>query len=95
VCRQGGGFHSVKVAYSHQSLAGPATRTSCLHHYSTQLRERFRLPESKSVIVPQIIAATVDDGLIKPDESVGGVAEKTHATCPPGVTGHLSDLPLR
>ncbi len=35
------------------------------------LRERFRLPESKSAIVSQIIAATIEDGLIKLDESVG------------------------
>ena len=36
------------------------------------LRERFRLPESKSAIVSQIIAATMERGLIKPDERVGG-----------------------
>ena len=35
------------------------------------LRERFRLPESKSAIVSQIISATIEDGLIKQDESVG------------------------
>ena len=35
------------------------------------LRDRFRLPESKSAIVSQIIAATIEDGLIKADESVG------------------------
>lgn len=32
------------------------------------LRQRFRLPESKSVIASQTIAATVDAHLIKPDE---------------------------
>lgn len=36
------------------------------------LRERFQLPESKSTIVSQIIAATADDGLIKPDGKAGG-----------------------
>lgn len=36
------------------------------------LRERFKLPESKSVIVSQIISATTDAGLIKPDEKAGG-----------------------
>ena len=36
------------------------------------LRERFRLPESKSAIVSQIIAATIEVGQIKPDEKVGG-----------------------
>lgn len=36
------------------------------------LRERFKLPENKSVIVSQIISATIDAGLIKPDEKAGG-----------------------
>ena len=35
------------------------------------LRERFKLPDSKGAIVSQIIAATVDAGFIKADESVG------------------------
>jgi predicted HTH transcriptional regulator len=35
------------------------------------LRERFRLPEGKSAIVSQIIAVTMEVGLIKPDEKVG------------------------
>ncbi len=35
------------------------------------LRERFHLPESKSAIVSQIIAASIESGLIKPDEKVG------------------------
>jgi ATP-dependent DNA helicase RecG len=36
------------------------------------LRERFHLPESKSVNVSQIIAAALEAGVIKPDEKVGG-----------------------
>ncbi|MGH9930562.1 MAG: ATP-binding protein [Pyrinomonadaceae bacterium] len=36
------------------------------------LRERFHLPEAKSAIVSQIIAATQDAGLIKADERAGG-----------------------
>ena len=36
------------------------------------LRGRSNLPESKSVIVSQIISATIESGLIKPDEKVGG-----------------------
>lgn len=36
------------------------------------LRERFHLPESKSAIISQIIAATTEAGMIKPDEKVGG-----------------------
>ncbi len=35
------------------------------------LRERFGLPESKSAIVSQVIAASMEAGLIKPDEKVG------------------------
>lgn len=36
------------------------------------LRERFHLPESKAAIASQVIAATIETGLIKPDETVGG-----------------------
>jgi len=35
------------------------------------LRERFHLPENKSAITSQVIAATIEAGLIKPDERVG------------------------
>ena len=35
------------------------------------LRERFHLPESKSAIASQVIAATIEAGLINPDERVG------------------------
>jgi len=35
------------------------------------LRDRFKLPESKVTIVSQVISATQDAGLIKPDEKVG------------------------
>jgi len=35
------------------------------------LRERFHLAESKSASVSQVIAATMEDKLIKPDEKVG------------------------
>ncbi len=36
------------------------------------LRERFHLAEDKAAVASQVIAATIDAGLIKPDESVGG-----------------------
>ncbi len=36
------------------------------------LRERFHLPENKSAIISQIIAATTEAGMIKLDEKVGG-----------------------
>jgi len=35
------------------------------------LRERFHLPESKSAIISQIISASIEAGVIKPDEKVG------------------------
>jgi len=35
------------------------------------LRDRFHLPESKSAVVSQMIAATIEAHLIKPDERVG------------------------
>lgn len=35
------------------------------------LRERFKLPDSKTAIISQIITATVEEGLVKADESVG------------------------
>lgn len=36
------------------------------------LRERFHLPESKAAIASQVIAATIETRMIKPDETVGG-----------------------
>lgn len=35
------------------------------------LRERFHVPESKSAVVSQVIAAAIEAGQIKPDEKVG------------------------
>jgi len=35
------------------------------------LRERFHLPEGKSAIISQIIAATNEAGMIKSDDKVG------------------------
>jgi predicted HTH transcriptional regulator len=36
------------------------------------LRERFHLSESKASVISQVIASTIEAGLIKADESVGG-----------------------
>lgn len=36
------------------------------------LRERFHLGEDKATVTSQVIAATIEAGLIKPDASVGG-----------------------
>jgi predicted HTH transcriptional regulator len=35
------------------------------------LRERFGLPETKSASISQVIAATIEEKLIKPDETAG------------------------
>jgi predicted HTH transcriptional regulator len=57
----------VRACYQHCALkyvmSEPMTNQS--------LRERFHLPESKSTIASQIIAATIEAGSIKSDESVG------------------------
>ena len=36
------------------------------------LRERFHLEEDKATLTSQVIAETIEAGLIKPDASVGG-----------------------
>lgn len=45
------------------------------------LRERFHLPEARSAIVSQVISATIESGLVKPDEKVG--ASRKYARCLP------------
>lgn len=51
---------------------------ACLRHVvsepmtNTSLRERFGLVESKKASVSQVISATIEERLIKPDERVGG-----------------------
>lgn len=42
------------------------------HMTNQSLRERFGLPASKSVIASQAISATCSEGVVKPDERVGG-----------------------
>jgi ATP-dependent DNA helicase RecG len=36
------------------------------------LRERFGLGDGPTVVASQVIAATIEAGLIRPDEAVGG-----------------------
>ena len=48
------------------------------------LRERFRLPESKSAIVSQIISATIEDGLIS-STSRWAPRGNSLGTCPLGL----------
>jgi ATP-dependent DNA helicase RecG len=46
-------------------------RQSPFEHQRLEFKERFHLPENKSAITSQVISATIEAGLIKPDERVG------------------------
>jgi ATP-dependent DNA helicase RecG len=41
------------------------------HMTNRTLRDRFRLPETKSAMVSLVISATIEEGHVKPDERVG------------------------
>jgi predicted HTH transcriptional regulator len=58
----------VRACYQHCVLRYVMT----MQMTNQSLRERFNLPESKSTIVSQIISATLDMNLIKPDGKAGG-----------------------
>ena len=78
-----GDTRTTAVLFAHQDFANMSKtdriracyQHCCLLYVSNQrmsnqtLRERFRLSESKAVIVSQIIGATKEDGWIKTDES--------------------------
>ena len=57
------------------------------------LRERFRLPESKSALVSQVISATIEVGLIKPDEKVGSSRKVRPVPAVLGLTSYLRTEP--
>lgn len=57
----------IRACYQHCAL-----RWIMSGHMTNQsLRKRFGLPESKSAVVSQIIAATIETDLVKPDKQVG------------------------
>lgn len=58
----------VRACYQHCALKWVMSERMT----NQSLRERFHLPESKSAIISQIIAATIEAGKIKLDEKVGG-----------------------
>jgi ATP-dependent DNA helicase RecG len=58
----------VRACYQHAALKWVMSERMT----NQTLRDRFNLPEAKASITSQIIAATVEAGLIKPDEKVGG-----------------------
>jgi predicted HTH transcriptional regulator len=57
----------VRACYQHCALRWVMSERMT----NESLRERFHLPESKRAVTSQIIAATMEVGLIKPDERVG------------------------
>jgi len=57
----------VRACYQHCALKWVISKRMT----NQSLRDRFRLPESKSAVVSQVIAATIDAGLVKADERVG------------------------
>ena len=58
----------VRACYQHCALRWVMSERMT----NQSLRERFHLAEDKAAIASQVIAATIETGLIKPDESVGG-----------------------
>lgn len=58
----------VRACYQHCALKWVMSERMT----NQSLRERFHLPESKSAIASQVITATIEAGMIKPDEKVGG-----------------------
>lgn len=58
----------IRACYQHCALK----QVMGEHMTNQSLRERFRLEESKASNISQVIAATIEAGLVKPDERVGG-----------------------
>jgi predicted HTH transcriptional regulator len=58
----------VRACYQHCALKWVMSERMT----NQSLRERFHLPENKAAIASQVIAATIEAGLIKADEEVGG-----------------------
>jgi ATP-dependent DNA helicase RecG len=58
----------VRACYQHCALRWVMSESMT----NQSLRERFHLDEGKTPVVSQVIAATVEAGLVKPDEKTGG-----------------------
>lgn len=58
----------VQACYQHSSLKWVMAQRMT----NQSLRERFHLGEDKAATASQVIAVTIEAGLIKADESVGG-----------------------
>ena len=57
----------IRACYQHCALKWVMSESMT----NQSLRERFHLPESKSAIISQIISATIEADLVKPDEKMG------------------------
>lgn len=57
----------IRACYQHAALKWVMSERMT----NQSLRERFHLPEKKSASISQMISATIEAGLIKPDEKVG------------------------
>lgn len=57
----------IRACYQHAALKWVMSERMT----NQSLRERFSLPEKKSANISQVIAATIESGLIKPDEKAG------------------------
>lgn len=57
----------IRACYQHCSLKWVLNERMT----NQSLRERFGLPESRAAVASQIISATIEAGMIKPDEAVG------------------------
>ena len=57
----------IRACYQHAALKCVMSE----HMTNQSLRERFRLPESKTAIVSQIISAAIEMGKVKADETIG------------------------
>jgi len=58
----------IRACYQHAALK----RVMGDHMTNRSLRERFGLAEEKSALVSQVIAAAIEEGAVKADETVGG-----------------------
>jgi ATP-dependent DNA helicase RecG len=57
----------IRACYQHAALKWVTSERMT----NQSLRARFHLPESKPATTSQVIAATIEAGLIKPDEAAG------------------------
>lgn len=67
----------IRACYQHASLRWVMGERMT----NQSLRGRFHLPESKSASVSQVIAATIESGLIRADEAAG--TSRKYARCLP------------